>query len=296
MDHKTAYRLDLFTTVCYGIPMNKRKIILILIAIFIVLGAYATWYSFSRNRIITHNKECNISGNLCPLEIVPRTIWEVITNKPGSVAPGYIPARFGPRNDIPCNQKATTTPCSQITDIQKVPTDPIQQAQQPMPSFVFGSLSHIYTDKKYGFSFQYPDEIFPVDRHEGCIFFADSPQPKSALFTIQTPACSPDSKMSSFEDYRKDYEMNIEEGNKLAFHHLSSEAVKTKSGIEGIYQKFSISVKYNGRTTPQEQISRRYVFKLPQNGFIIFSMQENNPESTYYLPLEQAIIGSITFP
>lgn len=269
--------------------MSKQKTVIILVVIFIVLGAYASWHSFNRNQIITHNKGCNMSGNPCLLEIVPRTIWEVITDRPGSVAPGYIPARFGPTNRIGCNQSATTAPCSQVTDIQKIPPDPIQPAQEPAAGFIFGPLAHTYTDKKYGFSFQYPNEISLVDRHEGCIFFVDSPQPKSWSFAILTPACSPDSKMTSFEDYRKDYEMNGMEDTKLIFHHLSSEAVKTKSGIEGIYQEFSIE-------NSGGQISKRYIFKLPQGGFVIFSKLFDNPESTYYLPLEKAIIESITFP
>jgi hypothetical protein len=272
--------------------MNKHKIILILVAIFVALGAWGSWYSFSRYQKIAHNIACEQSTTLCAYEIIPPTLWEVIA---GKTCDGLLCDNPSP-NVSDCDQSATTTPCHQITDIQKTPPPPVQQAQEPITSFAFGPLSQIYTDKKSGFSFRYPNEISLVDRHEGCIYFVYSPGVKSLLFTIQTPTCSPDSKKTSFEGYRKDYEMDGMEDTKLSFRHLSSESVKTKSGIEGIYQKFSVSVKYNGQTTVLDRISRRYIFKLPQSGFVIFSMQENSPDSVYYLPLEQAIIGSLTFP
>lgn len=43
-------------------------------------------------------------------------MWEIITDSPGTVAPGYIPGRFGPRNDIACDQFATITDYSEMVD------------------------------------------------------------------------------------------------------------------------------------------------------------------------------------
>jgi len=274
-------QLDLFKTMCYGTLMNKRKVILILAAIIVVLGTWASWYSFSRTQKIAHNTSCEHSITLCVYEIIPPSLWEIIT---GKTCDGLLCDNL-PSNVLGCDQSATTTPCSKITDIKA----PIQQPREPAVGFPFGPLVNVYKDKEFGFSLRYPNEISLVDRHEGCIFFVDSPQPKSWLFAIQTPACSSDSKMTSFEDYRKDYEMSGVEDTKLIFHHLSSEAVKTKSGIEGMYQEFSIE-------NSGEQISKRYIFKLPQGGFVIFSKLFDDPKSTYYIPLEKAIIESITFP
>lgn len=265
--------------------MNKHKIILILVAIFIVLGAWGSWYSFARYQKIAHNTSCEHSTTVCIYEIIPPSLWEIITGKTCS---GLLCDNL-PINITGCNQSATTTPCSQITDIQKAPPVPIQQAQEPTTSFAFGTLSHTYTDKKTGFSFKYPDEISLVDRPGGCAYLVSAPDAKAPLLTIQTPSCSTDSKMSSFEDYRKDYVVNGVEDTKLSFHLLSTEIIKTKSGTEGIYQKFSIE-------NSEGQISKRYIFKLPQGGFVIFLKQFDNPESTYYLSLEQAITESLTFP
>jgi hypothetical protein len=102
--------------------MIKNKIVLILSAIIVILGGYASWYSFNRNQVIAHNKGCYMSR--VPCDMVPRTIWEVITDSPSSVLPGYIPARFGPMNDVPCNQSATTTPCEIFAALPQTPPEP----------------------------------------------------------------------------------------------------------------------------------------------------------------------------
>lgn len=248
-----------------------------------VLVVCATWYSFSRSQKIAHNTACEHSTTPCAYEIIPPSLWEMITGKSTSVFSNKSP------NDSGCDQSATTTPCSQITDIQKASPIPIQQTQEPTTSFAFGALSHTYTDKKTGFSFKYPDEVSLVDRPGECVYLVGAPDAKAPLLTIQTPSCSTDSKMSSFEDYRKDYVVTGVEDTKLSFHLLSTESIKTKSGIDGIYQKFSIE-------NSGGQISKRYIFKLPQEGFVIFLKQFDNPESTYYLSLEQTITESLTFP
>lgn len=265
--------------------LKCKTILILLVSLIIVFSLLGAWYSFSRTQKIAHNTSCEHSTTLCAYEIIPPSLWEIITGKTCS---GLLCDNIS-SNLTGCDQSATTTPCSQITNIKKVPPTPVQQTQEPAASFVFGPLSRTYTDEKSGFSFQYPDEISLIDRHEGCIFFVDSPQPKSFLFAVQTPECSPDSKMASFEDYRKDYVVTGVEDTKLSFHHLSTENIKTKSGIEGISQKFSIE-------NSEGQISRRYVFMLPQGGFVIFLKQFDNPESAYYLSLEQAITESLTFP
>jgi hypothetical protein len=262
----------------------KKVIIFIFCGVLIILGGLSVQYSFSRYQKIKHNTNCTAP---CVKEIVPPSLWQVIT---GKSCDGLLCSTEGnllkPGNG--CDQSATTTPCSDIHAIQKEP--PVTtQTSDPLPSFSFGPLSQTYSNKQFGFFFQYPNEITLVDRQGGCPYLMDSPSAKMALFVVLIPSCSSDAKKTSLEDYNKDYVVYGEENTKLQYRFLSNESIKTKSGIEGVYQKFSLE------NSEQPQISKRYVFKLPAGGFIIFLRQSDNPESIYYSSFDKAFTESFSF-
>jgi hypothetical protein len=275
----------------------KRKHIFIASIIILTIGIFSiARYSHLRAEIIARNIKCSQFSITCPLKIVPRTIWEIITDQPGFVLRAHVPARFAPTNMItPCNQSATTTPCSVLEAMQRATSfsSPIQiTATEP---FKFGKLVHTYTDNVSGFSFQYPDELILIERSDVCPYLMTSPDDKSALLTIITPTCSPLSKLASLDEYKKDYIENGADDVKTSFHLLSSDTFKTQSGIDGLHQKFSARIEFKLSTEIHTFGQNRYIFRLPTKGFVIFKGQEYSISDEYYSSLKQAIIGSLTY-
>jgi len=199
--------------------------------------------------------------------------WYFIQHKEIIVAPG-------------CDQSATATPCSEIPYLStSSSTEPVSTTDQ----FNFGELSNTYSDEKFGFSFQYPNELLLTERGQGCSYFATSPDAKSAFWSILTPDCSPYAKLSSLEDYNKDFfEYGIED-TRLDFSIISSESFKTKSGIRGLYQIFAIK----SSDTLLSHVRKQYVFEIPKRGFLILLRSFEDQESKYYTNIEKSVIETV---
>lgn len=128
----------------------KKVIIFVSVIVVLMLAGSASWYSFSRSQKIAHNISCEQSPVPCAHEIIPPTLWEVIT---GKTCYGLFCDNLPP-NTTGCDQSATTTPCG---------TDGVHIAakQDDMNQYV-GEITtdaqgdNVYTSKKYGLSFTYP--------------------------------------------------------------------------------------------------------------------------------------------
>lgn len=144
--------------------MNKQKFFFVLGAIFIVLGAYASWHSFGRNQIIISN----------------------------SVLPGYIPARIGQMHDIPCNQLATTTDCEKIATLPQTPPQPYVPPNTVVPLEEWTSTSNAPVTF-FGFTFSLPPGWHGLVSDKGGsgqhLFVQKNPNEKG--FTVD---CPPDGK------------------------------------------------------------------------------------------------------
>lgn len=182
-----------------------------------------------------------------------------------------------------CNQSATTTPCSEIPHTSSS-TEPVSTTDQ----FNFGELSNTYSDEKIGFSFRYPNELLLTKPVQGCSYFANSPDAKSAFLVVLTPDCSPDTKLGSLEDYNKDFSEYGEADIRVDFKLLSNESLKTKSGLMGVHQIFSVT---SGTAT--DIIRERYIFKLTEEGFLILVRPFDTKRNEYYTNIETSVIGSL---
>lgn len=198
--------------------------------------------------------------------------WYFIQHKEIIVAPG-------------CDQSATATPCSEIPYLStSSSTEPVSTTDQ----FNFGELSNTYSDEKFGFSFRYPNELLLTKPVQGCSYFTTSPEAKSAFFVVLTPDCSPDTKLGSLEDYNKDFSEYGEADIRVDFKLLSNESFKTKSGLMGVHQIFSVT---SGTAT---DITReRYIFKLTEEGFLILVRPFDTKGNEYYANIETSVVGSL---
>lgn len=99
--------------------MSKRKIALIFVIAILPFLIIASRYSFLRyqkilhNESIAHNTSCGKARyRQCAYEIVPPSLWEIITRKKtGKMLLSE-----------PCDPVATTTDCSKIVDVLPPPT------------------------------------------------------------------------------------------------------------------------------------------------------------------------------
>ncbi len=244
--------------------MSKKTILFVFGAILVAGAVYTSWYSFARNQVIVHN-----------------------------------PA---PINNIPCDQSATTTPCSELIALQNAP-DSTPAPVEPIEPFVFGKLTKTYTDKVSGFSFRYPDELTlvqPVEPDSGCPYLVTGPDPKSSFLSTSAPSCftSTDPEFTSFDDFKKEYTVIGVDETKFVMRFLTSEPIKTKSGISGVHQVFSVNAEEpldSGEIVTTNR-NEKYIFKLPQKGFLVFSRFFSSVDTlSYYGPLDRAIMESVVF-
>lgn len=255
----------------------------ILISVFIV---WASVYSYNRNRIINHNTFCSSVVQTCAFKFVPASIWQMVTGEARWCFFRSCELAF-PVHIPPGDQSATTTPCLEIPHTStSSSTEPASTNEQ----FSFGELSNMYSYEKLGFSFQYPNELLLTKKlKDGCSYFTTSANAKSAFWSIVTPDCSLYAKLSSLEDYSKDFfEYGIED-TRLDFSIISSESFKTKSGLTGLYQVFSI--KSSG--TLLSQVRKQYVFEIPKRGFLILLRSFDDQESKYYTNIEKSVVESL---
>lgn len=217
-------------------------------------------------------KTKNLLGIVIGLVVI-FTSWYVIQHKDMIVTPD-------------CDQSTTTTPCSKIPHIS---TSSSAKSASLTNQFSFGELDNTYLDEKLGFSFQYPDELVLNKSLRGCSYFTNNPDAKSTFWSILTPDCSPYARLSSLEDYSKDFFEYGIENTRLDFSIISSENFRVKSGLTGLYQVFSIKSSSN----LLNQVRKQYVFEIPKRGFLILLRSFDDQKSKYYTNLERAIIESV---
>lgn len=102
--------------------MNKQKIFFILAVIVLSFLISPFWYSFLRYQKIVHNESCGKTTAPCVYEIIPPSLWEMITNKSS--------LEMRP----PCDQSATTTDCSKIITNSSAPTIVATTSANPVQS------------------------------------------------------------------------------------------------------------------------------------------------------------------
>lgn len=132
------------------IPCMKKAIIFISVIVVLILAGSALWYTFSRSQKIAHNASCEQSTVLCAHEIIPPTLWEVIT---GKTCDGLL-CDNSPLNIPGCDQSATTTPCDAGELNPATAKEDINQYTGGITTDAQGD--NIYTSQKYGLSFTYP--------------------------------------------------------------------------------------------------------------------------------------------
>lgn len=160
--------------------MNK-KILFVIFALLVAGVLYVSWYSISRSNIIARNTACAESATMCPLEIVPRSIWEIITGK-----------LAGLTNDIPCDQSATTTPCEVLNSLPQTPPPPYVPENTVSPIDEWTSVKDIPV-KFAGFSFSLPPGWHGsvYNKGGGGLHLLAEQRPGMGGFTID---CPPDGK------------------------------------------------------------------------------------------------------
>lgn len=194
-----------------------------------------------------------------------------------------------------------------VGTLQQAPPLLSQSSVLPViKTFSFGSLTQIYEEKKFDFSFQYPDELVVEPEPRGCgTDLRQKAWVDGFLMFINNTSCeSPfvNSNARSLEDYAHDYAIKKENGE-VRIHILKTSNIVTSAGAKGIKQEYNMSW-FGSKTNVQESVKQgvfsvRYIFYSSKNGFYFLTLAYSNQISpnvlTSFVELEEKIVNTVKY-